>query len=894
MAVDLMDNKERRRLLAKEEQTSLFASVCSWSIKDILNDDLYKEKIKTIPDRFSSVDEYFQCFVPHLLEETRTELFSSFKSLSKSPVFQILSVETRTNEFIIDQDFHDITLKDYDAVDKSEKYEPKCGDIIALSLTEERPRIDDLNPLLLGYVFSVYGNFKFSVHFSRSISKDEKRLFRSGVFLMTLTTNTRIWNALHNEAADSTLIQSVLQETTSATEQCFSCENDVDGSDLDRVLDIIRSAKLNSSQEAAILGCLNTRNCNHNKSVKLIWGPPGPGKTKTVATLLSALLKLKCKTVVCAPTNTAIVAVVSRLLALSKTSTLERTTYGMGNIVLTGNGERMGIKKNRALLNVFFKDRVSKLGKLFSPSCGWKKRLESIIDFLENTEAKYEQHVHELVERAKMIEEEKKKKKKKEADERKKERSEKKKEDDESVTEEVEEMRMQEVVNIPTFGEFVKKNFNGLREELGFDMVNLCTHLPKSFISSRDVKNMIAARQALHRVRYFLMENSSRDDFKKGGFRYNCFNRLISVDALGFLCLLPKCFGIPSLGNFEDIRKFCLQNADIIFCTASGATNMNPARIGSVNLLVIDEAAQLKECESVAALQLPGLRHALLIGDEYQLPAMVHNDECEKAKFGRSLFERLVLIGHNKHLLNVQYRMHLSISRFPNKEFYDGRITDASFVQESNYEKRFLQGNMFGSFSFINVGRGKEEFGDGHSPKNMVEVAVISEIISNLFKVSSQRRQKMSVGVISPYKGQVTAIQDRIGDKYGSLPDQLFTLNVQSVDGFQGGEEDVIIISTVRSNVKGNVGFLNNRQRANVALTRARHCLWVIGNEMTLALSGSIWTKLISESRTRGCFFNAADDKNLSDAMSDALLDDVSSSFRSFSIRNDYGRRDGW
>ncbi|XP_019089194.1 PREDICTED: uncharacterized ATP-dependent helicase C29A10.10c-like [Camelina sativa] len=870
MAVDLMDNKEIRRILGKEVQTSLFARVCSWSIKDILNEDLYKEKIKTIPDRFSSVDEYFQCFVPHLLEETRTELFSSFKSLSKAPVFQIVSLETRTNEFSGRSSiklFHDITLTNYNAYDKGEKYEPKCGDIIALSLTEERPRIDDLNPLLLGYVFSVYGDLKFSVHFSRSISKNEKHLFRSGVFLMTLTTNTRIWNALHNEAADSTLIESVLQENALATEQCFSCENDVDGSDLDRVLDIIRSAKLNSSQEAAILGCLKTRNCNHKKSVKLIWGPPGTGKTKTVATLLSVLLKLKCKTVVCAPTNTAIVAVVSRLLALSKTSTLERTTYGMGNIVLSGNGERMGIKKNKALLNVFFKDRVSKLGKLFSSSCGWKKRLESIIDFLENTEAKYEQHVHEL-ELEKMIEEEKKKKKKKK--------------------------KKQEVVNIPTFGEFVKKNFNGLREELEFDMVNLSTHLPKSFISSRDVKNMIAARQALHRVRYFLQENSSRDDFKKGGFRYNCFNRLISVDALGFLCLLPNCFGIPSLGNFEDIRKFCLQNADIIFCTASGAANMNPARIGSVDLLVIDEAAQLKECESVAALQLPGLRHALLIGDEYQLPAMVHNDECEKAKLGRSLFERLVLIGHNKHLLNVQYRMHPSISRFPNKEFYDGRITDASFVQESNYEKRFLQGNMFGSFSFINVGRGKEEFGDGHSPKNIVEVAVISEIISNLFKVSSQRRQKMSVGVISPYKGQVTAIQDRIGDKYGSLPDQLFTLNVQSVDGFQGGEEDVIIISTVRSNVKGNVGFLNNRQRANVALTRARHCLWVIGNEMTLALSGSIWTKLISESRTRGCFFNAADDKNLSDAMSDALLDDVSSSFQSFSIRNGYGRRDGW
>ncbi|VVB02739.1 unnamed protein product [Arabis nemorensis] len=199
---------------------------------------------------------------------------------------------------------------------------------------------------------------------------------------------------------------------------------------------------------------------------------------------------------------------------------------------------------------------------------------------------------------------------------------------------------------------------------------------------------------------------------------------------------------------------------------------------------------------------------------------------------------------------------------------------------------------MFGPFSFINVGRGKEEFCDGNSPKNMVEVAVISQIISNLFKVSSERMMNISVGVISPYKGQVNAIQESVGDKYGSLSGQLFTLNVRSVDGFQGGEEDVIIISTVRSNGKGNIGFLSNRQRANVALTRAKHCLWVIGSETTLARSGSVWTKLISESRRRGCFFDVKDDQRLRDAMNDALLEDVSSSFDSLSIRN--GRRIGW
>ncbi|KAL9281449.1 hypothetical protein AtEden1_Chr5g0120341 [Arabidopsis thaliana] len=188
-----MDNKEIRMLLEKNEQTRLFARVCTWSIKDILNEDLYKEKIKAIPYRFSSVEEYFQCFVPHLLEETRTELFSSFKSLWKAPVLPILYVETKITENNVRSSiklFHDSALTDTE--DKSEKYEPKCGDIIALSLTKERPRIDDLNPLLLAYVTSVYADSNISVQFSRSISQDERYSFSSGVFLIVGETKPTI------------------------------------------------------------------------------------------------------------------------------------------------------------------------------------------------------------------------------------------------------------------------------------------------------------------------------------------------------------------------------------------------------------------------------------------------------------------------------------------------------------------------------------------------------------------------------------------------------------------------------------------------------------------------------------------------------------------------------
>lgn len=89
---------------------------------------------------------------------------------------------------------------------------------------------------------------------------------------------------------------------------------------------------------------------------------------------------------------------------------------------------------------------------------------------------------------------------------------------------------------------------------------------------------------------------------------------------------------------------------------------------------------------------------------------------------------------------------------------------------------------------------------------------------------STLSKQKLRVGCISPYKAQVAAIQKKLGNTYYTDANEKFSVNVRSVDGFQGGEEDVIIISTVRCNGKGSIGFLSNCQRVNVSLTRARYC----------------------------------------------------------------------
>nr|XP_023901274.1 ATP-dependent helicase NAM7-like [Quercus suber] len=346
---------------------------------------------------------------------------------------------------------------------------------------------------------------------------------------------------------------------------------------------------------------------------------------------------------------------------------------------------------------------------------------------------------------------------------------------------------------------------------------------------------------------------------------------IVKNECLRVLISLPQKFPVPDFEDEYEIKEFCLQYSCLIFCTVSSSAKLHEV-MADLELLVIDEAAQLKECESTIPLQLPGIRHAILVGDEQQLPAMVKSKISEEAEFGRSLFERLVLLGHKKHLLNVQHRMHPSISLFPNKMFYENQILDGHNVIGRNYERHFLQGKMYGSYSFINVPHGKEEFNNSHSLKNMVEAAVVSEIVSSIFKESVRTKKKVRVGIISPYKAQVLAIGEKVKN-YRADPNDDFSICVRSVDGFQGGEEDVIIISTVRCNQNGIVGFLKNHQRTNVALTHARHCLWILGNEATLTKRCTIWKELVIDAKKRRCFYNANEDKGLAQAITVALVE---------------------
>jgi senataxin len=451
---------------------------------------------------------------------------------------------------------------------------------------------------------------------------------------------------------------------------------------------IISSYNLNESQENAIVSCIGLSECQHQSTVKLIWGPPGTGKTKTVGLLLFSLLKLKCRTLTCSPTNIAVLQVTSGLLKLV-TDSLEYDTYGLGDVVLFGNGGRMKISDNDDLEDIFLDHRVEVLYLCFAPSTGWKHTVDSMINLLEDPEHQYRRYLENM-------------KKENEGGDRDDEMIEfqemnSNKEKDEVVREQNQKGRNSRKVlkkillqalkdnkktekkkqkvsyhqdklpkclgkgdqygkenkedNILPFEEFVKKRFKILSEKLDFLIFGLYTHLPTSVISLEVVKNMIKALDSLSCLKTLLNGVSLGDggleldinDFENEESSACQYSRLATKrkDCIQILNSLPRSFDVPNIFESYQVRNFCLENACLIFCTASSSAMLHTEGMKPIKLLVVDEAAQLKECESTIPLQLSGLRHAVLIGDERQLPAMVQSQVMRLIFFAFHLLSNL-------------------------------------------------------------------------------------------------------------------------------------------------------------------------------------------------------------------------------------------------------------
>lgn len=271
-----------------------------------------------------------------------------------------------------------------------------------------------------------------------------------------------------------------------------------------------------------------------------------------------------------------------------------------------------------------------------------------------------------------------------------------------------------------------------------------------------------------------------------------------------------------------------LSKADVITATLVGA-NHYTVRNRRYHTVVIDEAGQALE----PACWIPILKAKKLVmaGDHQQLPPTIKSSEAAKV-LSQTLMEKSVhLWPEAVVLLEEQYRMHETIMQFSSQEFYEGRLK----AHPSVGHRLLFEGDL--PLVFIDTaGCGYEEKTEGSGISNPEEADLLIRHLSRLLASIPvmEVHALPSVAVISPYRHQVEELKEKV-QNHPSLQSFLHTLSVNTIDSFQGQERDTVYISMTRSNADNTIGFLSDIRRMNVAMTRARKKLVVIGDSATLS-----------------------------------------------------------
>ncbi|GFP79207.1 helicase sen1 [Phtheirospermum japonicum] len=294
---------------------------------------------------------------------------------------------------------------------------------------------------------------------------------------------------------------------------------------------------------------------------------------------------------------------------------------------------------------------------------------------------------------------------------------------------------------------------------------------------------------------------------------------------------------------------------------ASGHKFMNASENTLFDALVIDEAAQALEPATLIPTQLLKSRgtRCVMVGDPKQLPATVLSNVASKYLFQCSMFERFQRAGHPVIMLTEQYRMHPEISRFPSSHFYEGKLLDGE--QMSGKNASFHETGCLGPYVFFDIVDGQELRGKNAaslSLYNESEADAAVEVLRFFKKSYPSEFSGGRIGVITPYKRQLLLLRSRFSSAFGSAVAADMEFN--TVDGFQGREVDILLLSTVRASgscseipsrvSSSSLGFVADVRRMNVALTRAKLSLWIFGNARTLQANRS-WAALVDDAKQR-------------------------------------------
>jgi predicted DNA helicase len=280
--------------------------------------------------------------------------------------------------------------------------------------------------------------------------------------------------------------------------------------------------------------------------------------------------------------------------------------------------------------------------------------------------------------------------------------------------------------------------------------------------------------------------------------------------------------------------------ARVIASTLVGSANrlLDGQKFGT---LFIDEAAQA--LEAACWIPLRRVSRVIFAGDHCQLPPTVKSIAALKAGLGKTLMERIVdMHPEVVTLLKIQYRMNDDIMRFSSDYFYNGQVESALEVKfrsilDLDIPMEWIDTKEFKETEEDTEQSFREEFvGESFGRINKAEAELTLDTLQQYFeRIGKQRllEERIDVGIISPYRAQVQYLRRLLMKREFFKPFRRH-ISVNTVDGFQGQERDIIVVSLVRSNDDGQIGFLRDLRRMNVAITRARMKLIILGDKDTM------------------------------------------------------------
>ena len=269
-----------------------------------------------------------------------------------------------------------------------------------------------------------------------------------------------------------------------------------------------------------------------------------------------------------------------------------------------------------------------------------------------------------------------------------------------------------------------------------------------------------------------------------------------------------------------------LDSSQVIICTLVGVTNRAIAN-RKFSTVIIDEAAQA--LEPATWIPITRASRVVLAGDPFQLPPTVKSYKAQKQGLSVTLIEKCIERHKKVNLLNTQYRMNFAIMEFSNQQFYNGNLKAAESVSDHSLDGMRENSKVL----FIDTaGCGFEEQSkEGQRSKfNEEEFFILREHLYQLV-AKFEAEASPTIAVISPYREQVIRMETYITEDDSLSP---YPIEINTIDGFQGQERDVVYISLVRSNTKSEIGFLSDYRRMNVAMTRAKKLLIIVGDSGTI------------------------------------------------------------